>query len=572
MANYYVDSAAAPAGNGSLATPWKTITELNSGSSVLVGGDIVTIAAGTYTDAGIALTSSGASALSVIKVIASGIVTINSSGVNQIAIASKNYQRYENIRLGASSSQSPVAVSGTSTGITFYRVTTTGGGTAFNAMSFTNNATDCTVTECTISGSTGDGVNAHNDCRNIIVEYCTISNIGEPTFTGAPGDGISYHETCGGINRFNRISRVSKGGITHVVNSSSPGIDIYGNIIYDCARFGISMNFNAGETTEGTYNIYNNIVLMSDTTALIGGPPTGILASCAAQTTEILTANIYNNIVVNPISNTGAYSYTFGSSNASDKLILNFKNNTSLVLSVLGRHLNNAAIGPVQALGTTWDYNCYYPDDSTRFRYDRDGLGALAVTGATTASPIVITCVGHFVQTGDTVTIAGVVGNTAANGTFVATRVSSTQFSLNGTTGIVPYVSGGTASQGAVASAFSAYKTYLQAGGGTDEAHSIVTTPALEGQALLVPPGAYDFATNANSWGTVNAAIFKLSAASGCVNAGLTIGAFNLDYFGNTRPQGTAWDIGPSEFTNSGGATNSPRGLVGRIGKMGLVS
>jgi hypothetical protein len=66
-----------------------------------------------------------------------------------------------------------------------------------------------------------------------------------------------------------------------------------------------------------------------------------------------------------------------------------------------------------------------------------------AVTGATNASPIVATSVSHGLQTGDRVTVAGVLGNTAANGTFTITRLSADTFSLDGSTGNGAYTSGG---------------------------------------------------------------------------------------------------------------------------------
>jgi hypothetical protein len=70
----------------------------------------------------------------------------------------------------------------------------------------------------------------------------------------------------------------------------------------------------------------------------------------------------------------------------------------------------------------------------------------ITVTGATNASPIVIAWSGAYtrkVNTGDSVTITGVTGNTAANGTFTATYVDATHFSLQGSTGNGAYVSGG---------------------------------------------------------------------------------------------------------------------------------
>lgn len=68
------------------------------------------------------------------------------------------------------------------------------------------------------------------------------------------------------------------------------------------------------------------------------------------------------------------------------------------------------------------------------------------VTGATNASPIVITTsASHLFATGDRVVVASVGGNTAANGEFYITKVSATTFSLDGSTGNGAYTSGGTA-------------------------------------------------------------------------------------------------------------------------------
>jgi hypothetical protein len=66
------------------------------------------------------------------------------------------------------------------------------------------------------------------------------------------------------------------------------------------------------------------------------------------------------------------------------------------------------------------------------------------ITGATNQSPIVITSANHQLTTGARVTITGVVGNEAANGTFVVTTASASTFSLNGSAGDGPYDSGGT--------------------------------------------------------------------------------------------------------------------------------
>jgi len=69
----------------------------------------------------------------------------------------------------------------------------------------------------------------------------------------------------------------------------------------------------------------------------------------------------------------------------------------------------------------------------------------LTVTGATNASPIVITSGTHGLSTGNRVQIASVGGNTAANGTWIITKSDDNSFSLNGSTGNAAYTSGGTA-------------------------------------------------------------------------------------------------------------------------------
>jgi hypothetical protein len=72
-----------------------------------------------------------------------------------------------------------------------------------------------------------------------------------------------------------------------------------------------------------------------------------------------------------------------------------------------------------------------------------------AITGATNATPIVITSAAHGFSNGDKVTIAGVLGNTNANGTFLVASKSTNTFELNNLAGANiagngTYTSGGT--------------------------------------------------------------------------------------------------------------------------------
>lgn len=69
----------------------------------------------------------------------------------------------------------------------------------------------------------------------------------------------------------------------------------------------------------------------------------------------------------------------------------------------------------------------------------------IEITGATNASPIVLTVASAAtLASGRVVYVSGVLGNLAANGTWVATVVDSTHVSLNGTTGNGAYTGGGT--------------------------------------------------------------------------------------------------------------------------------
>ena len=67
-----------------------------------------------------------------------------------------------------------------------------------------------------------------------------------------------------------------------------------------------------------------------------------------------------------------------------------------------------------------------------------------AISGASDTSPIIITSANNGLVTGTQVEIAGILGNTAANGTWTITRIDANHFSLVGSTGTGVYTSGGT--------------------------------------------------------------------------------------------------------------------------------
>ena len=73
----------------------------------------------------------------------------------------------------------------------------------------------------------------------------------------------------------------------------------------------------------------------------------------------------------------------------------------------------------------------------------RTCLGTGNITGATNASPIVISNFSNGLQNGDLVEITNVLGNTAANGVFTVQNAAANTFELAGSTGNGTYTSGG---------------------------------------------------------------------------------------------------------------------------------
>lgn len=72
------------------------------------------------------------------------------------------------------------------------------------------------------------------------------------------------------------------------------------------------------------------------------------------------------------------------------------------------------------------------------------GCAQLGITGATNATPIVITtATAHGLADSDAVIISGVLGNTAANAAWLITVLSGTTFSLSGSVGSGAYTGGG---------------------------------------------------------------------------------------------------------------------------------
>ncbi len=120
-----------------------------------------------------------------------------------------------------------------------------------------------------------------------------------------------------------------------------------------------------------------------------------------------------------------------------------FSGYTDLELTFLGAlQVTDANLTPVNADALP-TFRIYGPDG-----FVENGTcsfkDSAAVTAAGNATPIQITSATHGLTTGARITITGVTGNTAANGTFTVTKVNDNVFSLDGATGNGSYISGGT--------------------------------------------------------------------------------------------------------------------------------
>ena len=75
---------------------------------------------------------------------------------------------------------------------------------------------------------------------------------------------------------------------------------------------------------------------------------------------------------------------------------------------------------------------------------NNDGPLIATITGATNATPIVLTATAHGMSDGDQVLVKNVGGNTNANGVFTLASTSANAATLVGSVGNATYTSGGT--------------------------------------------------------------------------------------------------------------------------------
>lgn len=98
-------------------------------------------------------------------------------------------------------------------------------------------------------------------------------------------------------------------------------------------------------------------------------------------------------------------------------------------------------IAAVRASDRYREYVAAYPDVEATIKAKINRRKT--ITGATNASPIVITAASHGFAVDDVVTVQSVAGNTAANGAWLVSAVTTDTLTLLGATGNASYTSGG---------------------------------------------------------------------------------------------------------------------------------
>lgn len=227
---------------------------------------------------------------------------------------------------------------------------------------------------------------------------------------------------------------------------------IQNNRIYETARDGIHMGSSGNLTGANAHTITGNTMYLTgdDAITLAGRTRHSTVSGNAIyfpgqHNPAVGGSGIRNNGLNNQITGNSIYfPSVFGIVDA--YLSLDLTQNTDLG-TIVGngiyglKPLNSATMAGIAIQGVD---NVIVSGNTV----DVQGGYSATITGcANNGSGLIrVTCSGgHDFITGVSVRITGVVGTTEANGRFVVTRISSTQFDLDGSAFVNPYTSGGSA-------------------------------------------------------------------------------------------------------------------------------
>lgn len=243
-------------------------------------------------------------------------------------------------------------------------------------------------------------------------------------------------QTCAGSDVKLANVRVEQGGLLKPVTGHA--ITITG--VFDAGVYQTFTNATAGL---GTVSFAGNKTIGDFRGEWWGAVPDGSTDNFAALSAMVAAGK------------TASRSYKFqdGTYNISDTLVLSGlqgyhlsgENELTTLIRITtanrtGVLINHGSYGVIERLGFTTNV----ASSSAYALLDLDSTSPVAITGATNANPTVVSAVGHGFSTGDSVTIAGVGGNTGVNGTWTITRLTSDTFSIPvNTSGGSAYTSSG---------------------------------------------------------------------------------------------------------------------------------
>ena len=285
------------------------------------------------------------------------------------------------------------------------------------------------------------------------LDYYLLDDVGQPTTnafifddTPAPG-GFSYFYTV--KESVESINFGEDGYIGRNLAFYNQGVFSVSGITFDASYVGKALKI-LESTNSGNYGLFH-------ITAVTGGklyvvadastfPPSSLNANPTYLSDFITVGTPTSGFqIIDPVTGlqvganaaTDGYVITVGATTGSAYL-KSASINTNSIASILSYRVKiNSGATPTasQPVGNNGLYDITAAPT----------FSVLSTTGAGVQA-VVTTTTPHGLTSGDTVTITGVVGNTAANGTFQITVVDADEFQLDGVLGNGAYVSGGTVS------------------------------------------------------------------------------------------------------------------------------
>ena len=223
--------------------------------------------------------------------------------------------------------------------------------------------------------------------------------------------------TIGTVDTQNKKYRIYVYAITGDVVLSSSSLTFY------------DPNFNVLFTTA----LYANTVLIGTT-----------LITCAAAISAAAGATLpVQNITITQTSVDSTYGYVevnLTNINSLDWTLELFSDTSDSSIQISQEAIDVSLAGDLKVIGSKELNGDLFIWSTTQTELPSE----LTVTGATNATPIVITATAHGISTGEEVIISGVLGNTNANGKWIITSTGANTFSLGGSAGSGAYTSGGT--------------------------------------------------------------------------------------------------------------------------------